>query len=139
MNISHGTKQYQGKNPELVQGSLLAIPPDVMASELNLQTPPAKKIFRALQDYGAYVVDDTGWNIYGIPLEHSVVKEFKQAYGYSLNTSEGPFYSDMMQIFTSLSIVVNNGPESVGGGGKPRASNLFAPHGSNTEAACSKQ
>ncbi len=117
----YAARQYGGKNSELVQGALLAIPPDITVSRLRLKTQPAKKLFHALQDYGAYVVDDTGWNVHAIPLEHNVLKEFRQTYGYSFNSSEGPFYDDVMRIFKSLSVVVNNTPETIGGGGRPRA------------------
>lgn len=117
----YAAKQYGGKNPELVQGSLLAIPPDITVSSLGLKTQPAKKLFHAFQDYGAYVVDDTAWNAHAIPLEHSVLKEFRRTYGYSFNTSEGPFFDDVIKLFTELSVVSNNTPESVGGGGTPRA------------------
>lgn len=117
----YAAQQYGGKNPELVQGSLLAIPPDITVSSLGLKTQPAMKLFHALQDYGAYIVDDTAWNAHAIPLEHRVLKEFRQTYGYGFNSSEGPFFEDVMRLFTRLSVVSNNTPESVGGGGDPRA------------------
>ncbi|WP_299413451.1 hypothetical protein [Acaryochloris sp. IP29b_bin.148] len=117
----YAAKQYGGKNPELVQGTLLAITPDITVSSLGLKTQPAKKLFHAFQDYGAYVVDDAGWNTHAIPLENSALKEFRRTYGYSFNSSKGPFYEDMMRVLTSLSVVSNNTPETVGGGGEPRA------------------
>ncbi len=116
-------QKYGGKNPELVMGSLLAIPPDITEESLNLQTRPAKKIFYALQNYGAYVVDDTVWDAHAIPLEDGILGEFRKTYGYPFQQSKkkgGPFYKDMMKLFSSLHIVVNNGPENIGGGGQPR-------------------
>ena len=41
-------------------GALFAIPPSIKMENLNLKTTQAKKIFQALQDYGAYIVDATG-------------------------------------------------------------------------------
>jgi hypothetical protein len=31
-----------------------------------------------------------------------------------------PLYADLLQIFRSLAVVTNNGPDSMGGGGTPR-------------------
>jgi len=117
----YAAKLYGGKDPELVQGTLLAIPPTLSAASLSLQTQPAKKLFHALQDYGAYVVDDTGWDAHGLAVEESVPQEFSDTYGYSLQgTRKGDFYEDVMHLFMALHIVINNGPEAVGGGGTPR-------------------
>jgi hypothetical protein len=111
---------YHGTNPKLVQGALLAIPPSVTEASLNLQTPVGKKLFRALQNYGAYIVDDAGWNVHYLAVEQGVPEEVKTTYGYDFTTS-GSFYEDMMKLFKALHIVDNNGPNSIGGGGTRRA------------------
>lgn len=113
--------QYHGSNPALVQGSLLAIPPNVTEESLNLQTPSAKKLFHALQDYGAYIVDDAGWDAHYFTIENGVKEEFRSAFGYDFESTSGNFYEDVMQLFQALNIVDNNGPDNVGGGGTPRA------------------
>lgn len=41
----YAAKLYGGKDPELVQGTLLAIPPMISEDSLNLKTPPAKNCF----------------------------------------------------------------------------------------------
>lgn len=117
---SNAANQYHGKNPDLVQGSLLAIPPRVTLASLNLQTPPGKKLFHALQNYGAYVVDDAGWDTHYLAVEKGVPEEFRKTFGYDLGGTSGKFYEDFMKLFQALSIVDNNGPKSVGGGGTPR-------------------
>ncbi|MGH7998919.1 MAG: hypothetical protein ACREPR_05685, partial [Brasilonema sp.] len=78
---TNASNQYHGKNPSLVQGTLLAIPPNVTEENLNLQTPAAKKLFHALQDYGAYVVDDAGWDAHYFAVEQGVTKEFRNTFG----------------------------------------------------------
>jgi hypothetical protein len=56
--FSDGDMRYNGSNPELMPGSLLAIPPSV-ADSVKTTTVPGAKIKQALVDYGAYIVDDT--------------------------------------------------------------------------------
>lgn len=113
--------QYGGTNPSLVPGALLAIPPRQTISRLNLKTPAGKKLFHALQDYGAYVVDDAGWDAHYLAVQHGVLEEFLSTYGYKFEQTSGPFYNDMMKLFQALHIVNNNSPNSIGGGGKRRA------------------
>ncbi|WP_066378465.1 MULTISPECIES: hypothetical protein [unclassified Anabaena] len=126
---SYAATTYGGTNPALVEGTLLAIPPFMSESTLQLKTPAAKKIFHALQDYGGYVVDDAAWDAHYIAMEKGVTDEFRQAYGYEFNTSTGVFYEDMMRIFQNLYIINNNGPNSIGGGGSRRRAPLAPPIG----------
>jgi hypothetical protein len=118
---SNAANQYKGTNPNLVQGTLLAIPPRVTEASLNLQTPAAKKLFHALQDYGTYVVDDAGWDAHYFAVEKGVFEEFRATFGYDFSGSSGAFYDDYMKLFKVLYIVNNNGPNNVGGGGNRRA------------------
>ena len=121
---SHASSIYKGKNPQLVMGSLLAIPPNVTEDSLGLSTPAGKKLFHALQDYGGYQVDATGADNYAIAVEQGVEDEFKAAYGYDFSASansNNPFYEDFMKLFQTLNIITNNSPNSVGGGGRRRA------------------
>ncbi len=116
----NAANQYHGTNPSLVQGTLLAIPPYVTEENLNLQTPAAKKLFHALQDYGAYVVDDAGWDAHYFAVEKGVTQEFHHSFAYDFEGSSGPFYEDFMKLFQAFSIVDNNGSKNIGGGGTPR-------------------
>lgn len=114
---------YGGINPYFVMGSLLAIPPSVTEASLGLTTIPGKKIFHALQDYGGYIVEGGSWDAHKVAIEKGVEEEFKSTYGYdfySTRNNETPFYEDMNKIFQALNIVINNSPDRIGGGGKPR-------------------
>lgn len=105
-------------NPSFTEGALLAIPPAVDLNSLHLQTDAAKKVFTALQNYGGYQVDDTGWNVGQISIEKSALDEFQQSYGYPFGA--GAFGDDVKEIIQKLQIVDNNGPDSIGGGGATR-------------------
>lgn len=112
--------------PECRMGALLAIPASMNIQDLQLETEPAKIIAQALQDYGAYLVDDTGWNVYAIVTEWSpnlrFSDEFKKNWGFSFSerSVDTPWTKDMAKIFENLHVVANNSETSVGGGGEPR-------------------
>jgi hypothetical protein len=118
---SYAAENYGGNNHSLVQGSLLAIPPETTKESLKLQTPAGKKLFDALQNYGAYVVDDSAGDAHYFAVEKGVTDEFRDKYGYDFETKNGKFYDDFMKLFQALYIVDNNSPNSIGGGGTPRA------------------
>jgi hypothetical protein len=111
---------YGGDVPALRMGSLLAIPPSVSEASLGLETAPGRKLFRALQDYGAYVVDDTAWNAHAIAVDQDVQDEFRAAYGYGMQGTSGAFFRDYMKLFSALHVVDNNAATNVGGGGALR-------------------
>jgi hypothetical protein len=87
---------YRGDNPSLQMGSLLAVPPDASASHLGLETVPGRMLHWTLQNYGAYVVDTTGWNVYALCTEVSpqgdVVREFEEAWNFSMVPKGGKTY-----------------------------------------------
>jgi len=92
---------------------------------MAFETIPGKILARAFQKYGAYIVDDTAWDVYAIETEWSpngrVLDEFENAWGFpfkeaNLNT---PWTRDMKKIFMNLHVVDNNAPGNIGGGGKP--------------------
>ena len=111
---------YKGGNPKLVMGSLLALPPRLTAKDLGLTTEVGGKLFHALQDYGAYVSDDSGWDAVDLCAEVGVEDEVKARYGFDLAGGSGALYDDKVRLIRALEVVDNNGPASVGGGGKPR-------------------
>ena len=124
---SYGTKRMAAPNPECRMGALLALPASMNISDLELETEPAKRIAQALQDYGAYIVDDTAWDIFTIAIEWGpdgrFSDEFEKNWGFRLtHTSSAPteWSRDLEKIFMSLHVVVNNTPETPGGGGTPR-------------------
>ncbi len=101
-------------------GSLLAIPPNVNIQEIA--GPPGTPLYelaKALQDYGVYVIDRGNFNIYAEP-----TADAEQIETLRYNTTI-PKY---------LQVVVNNGPNSIGGGGV-RSRSLappFAPQFTST-------
>jgi hypothetical protein len=122
---------YNGTNPLVVPGALLAVPPAAAPGvAAGLRTEPARRILAALTDYGGYLVDDTGSQRGGGALcaEAAVKDELAAVYGYSLRiedpaTPDGPsaaLYADLVAVVQALHVVANNGPATVGGGGVPR-------------------
>ncbi len=116
---SNAPNQYLGSNAALVMGSLLAIPPGVTADTLGLKSNVGKKIFQAMQDYGAYVVDDSGLDYNYLCIEHNAELEYTQRTGYYFNDDPN-LEADFAKIIAAVKVVDNNGPNSIGGGGTPR-------------------
>ena len=104
---------YHGSVPQVQMGTLLALPPDTDLSYVT--SPKARKIAEALRDYGAYVVDDTAWNVHAVAMDERVSEsgEWPRA--------DPRFHAELMAVITKLAAVQNNGPDRVGGGGIPRA------------------
>lgn len=98
---------YGGGTSALRMGSLLALKPTFNCATVG--SVRARKICQALQDYGAYVVDDTYWDVHAIDIEAGA--EFSDG---------GSFDSDLQYIFTQLNVVDNNSATNIGGGGTPR-------------------
>ncbi|MEM7799160.1 MAG: hypothetical protein AAF633_08225 [Chloroflexota bacterium] len=135
---------YGGTTPALEMGALLALTPDFNIAQLK--TEPARIVGRALQTYGGYVVDDTCWDVYALTTEWGpdgrVLTEFEEAFGYPMHTSvqgdcttdtdECRWANDMRLIFTSLHVVDNNRPDSVGGPGS-RLTSCAPPFADGTE------
>jgi hypothetical protein len=118
----------QGKPEKACRmGALLALPPSIVIGEMGLETEPARMLAEAFQDYGAYVVDDTAWDVFALVTEWGpkgrVLDEFERAWGFPINPRDrdNAWSRDMDRIFTSLHVVDNNGPDRIGGGGRPRA------------------
>jgi hypothetical protein len=95
----------------LVQGSLLAIPRNETPASLGLTNPAALKIFQALQDYGGYVVDDSGFDANQIGIAQDALND--------IDFSDPTFANDVNTIFAHLAVITNNSPTSIGGGGQP--------------------
>ena len=54
------TNYYNGSNPDLKPGALLAVPPQAAAKvSVALKTTVARKLLAALTDYGGYLDDNT--------------------------------------------------------------------------------
>jgi hypothetical protein len=130
---------YKGQNPDLRMGALLALPPGFDRS--TLETEPARSLAWTLENYGAYLVDNSGWSCYYFAFERSpegsAIREFTESWGFtpsglapdkwsgsdgdmeSVPNPDTPWGRDMIKIFSALQVIDNNGPESIGGGGAP--------------------
>jgi PKD repeat protein len=102
---------YTGTNPALRMGALLALLPDFDSTPL--ETDAGRVLAQAFQDYGAYVVDNAGWSVYGLAVEFSpsgrVVDEFRTAWGFGINppSKATPWARDLDRIYTALAVVDN--------------------------------
>jgi hypothetical protein len=117
---------YGGTVPAMEMGSLLAIPASVDINALGLQTAPGRMLAWTLQNYGAYVADNTARSVFSIETEYSpsgdVATQFQQDWGYAFQAPAGsgtPWSHDINVILANLDVVANNGPTSIGGGGTP--------------------
>lgn len=121
---------YGGNDPHIAPGALLAIPA-ATGARIKTSTVVGGKIKQAMIDYGAYIVDDTGaGNSVALCMEALVNDEMRKAYGYTMTYPHGvssastdpgrALYADLLAIFRGLNAVINNGPNSIGGGGTPR-------------------
>ena len=127
---SYAAREYykDRKNPvvkECRMGALLALPPEMNIDGMGFETEPAKILAQAFQDYGAYLVDDTAWDVYAIAVEWGpdgrFNEEFKKHWGFDMNQpKDTPWGRDMDRIFLNLHVVDNNSSSSIGGGGAPR-------------------
>lgn len=127
------TETYGGDNPEFVMGTLLAIPALHDKSTLNLESSEGGKIYDAMKNYGAYVVEDAAWDCHYLVAEAGIEEELPDGNFYWAEGRDGPFRRDINKIFEELHIVTNNGPANIGGGGEPLQP--LAPDFANTSPA----
>ena len=106
----------------------MAIPIWVSPELLGLKTAEGRKVFHAMQDYGAYVVDDSGWNYSYLAVEKQAEVEYQAVKGIHFNENK-EFQADLTAIFFALDVIDNNSSTTIGGGGTPRR--LIAPAISN--------
>jgi hypothetical protein len=119
-NYAHRYNAHGTAVPGVGMGALVALPPSVEINSLGLVTEPAKKLASTLQNYGAYVADDTYYPTMALALEKGAVEEFERHYKFVFTCNSGPWHDDMMLIYEKLCVVDNNGPNNIGGGGTPR-------------------
>jgi hypothetical protein len=111
---------------ECRMGALLALPAKMNLDSLAFETKPARILAEAFQNYGAYLVDDTAWDVYALVTEWSPEgrfnDEFRKNWGFSMKESSKntPWARDVDRIFLNLHVVDNNSSTSIGGGGKRR-------------------
>jgi hypothetical protein len=110
---------YLGTNPKMVMGTLVTIPQSVTAASLGITTSVGQKILTALKNYGAYIVDNSGWNAYDWSTELGVEAEVQTQLGINICGTSGAYHADMQLIIPQLKIVDNNTATTIGGGGTP--------------------
>src|SRR5262249_50300983 len=108
-------------------GALLAIPANVNIDAMGLETEPARKLAWTLQNYGAYIVDDTYGEGFALAAEDgpdgSFRTQFKADWGFDiavLARDNTPWRRDVRRLQSALYVVDNNAANSIGGGGTPR-------------------
>jgi hypothetical protein len=126
---SYGSLRTTAPQTECRMGALMAIPASISIASLGLESEPGPILAQVLQDYGGYVVDDTGWDVYAIETEWGpngrFRDEFKKSWGIDFVVSMSQASStawgrDIAKIYKALNIVTNNSATSIGGGGTPR-------------------
>ncbi|MGF1540047.1 MAG: hypothetical protein ACFCU5_06280 [Pleurocapsa sp.] len=119
---SYAADRYGGSNPQLEMGSLLALSPDATPESIGISSVPGLKLFYALQDYGAYVVDDSAWDVTAFNLQEEAEIEFEETYGYKFETRDhnSQWYNEYYSLVENLQIVTNSSESAIGGGGERR-------------------
>lgn len=114
-------------NSAMKMGALLALPSWVNIAGMGLETEPGRQLAWTMQNFGAYVVDDTYGPAFALNAEDgpdgSVRKQFKADYGFDLEQrviNNTPWTRDMQRLVKALHVVNNNSATSIGGGGTPR-------------------
>ena len=111
-------EDWYGKSSNIYIGSLLIIPADVDISKIGIgDSGPTYQIAKALQDYGAYVVDMAGAPL-AFYLEPAASSELGDA--ETLKTHGGGSNLELDKLLPHIRVVTNSSPESIGGGGVPR-------------------
>jgi hypothetical protein len=98
---------YGGSNGEIQEGSLLALPPSINVSSFS--NPTVRKIAAALQDYGAYIVDDAGGG-------NTPWSTFITNYNSSSTLLADASSSGLNALIQDLQVVANNTASTPGGG-----------------------
>lgn len=126
---SYALQNYGSRrnNPSYMKmGALLAIPVTTDLKTLGLESQPGKMIAWTLQNYGAYVVDDSAGPGFYFAAEEgyhgSMMKQFEADWGMKFEArlrDNTPWTRDVQRLMRALHVVDNNGPSSIGGGGTP--------------------
>ncbi len=122
---TYGTLRKVPPVKECRMGALLALPAWMDLDSLGFETKPGRILAEAFRNYGAYLVDNTAWDVYAIITEWSpegrFTEEFQKNWGFPFaeDSKDTPWSRDMDRIFLNLHVVNNNTQESIGGGGEP--------------------
>ena len=84
---------YGGQNENLVMGSHLALKPDDTPEKLGVSCPSLFPVIQALKQYGAYIVDDSAWNVFYLSTDIEAAEILQ------------PCRQDLLKIYRALQIV----------------------------------
>ena len=123
---SHYGRKGTSAPAGLKMGALLALPRSLSLASLGLETSPGRQLAWTMQNYGAYVVDDT----YGAGISFAVEvgpdgkfeDQFAGDFGVKFaarSRDTTPWARDVKRIVAALHLVDNNSQSRVGGGGTP--------------------
>jgi hypothetical protein len=117
-NSYYGTTR-SGNSTQMRMGSLLALPKTTNINSLGLITNEGKKLAWTLQNYGAYIVDDSYWDAYGFVYEDGYHGDARTESQYYPNGTRGanPMVDDIIILMSNLYVVVNNVVATPGGPG----------------------
>jgi len=125
--VGHYGTVSNNSNTAMKMGALLAIPPSVNISSMGMETEPGKQLAWTLQNYGAYIVDDSWGSHFVFNAENgpdgSVRAQFQSDYGTPLeiwSAGSTAWSRDVQRLIVALYVVNNNSASSIGGGGTPR-------------------
>jgi hypothetical protein len=112
---------YGGSNANVVEGSLLALPTSISPSSFS--NPTVAKLARALQDYGAYIVDTTasGTNNFSTIITNynassTLVSDACSSSCSSPFDNKDVFTSQLDTLLNDLDVITNNTSSTPGGG-----------------------
>lgn len=127
-NNSTSNGYYDGSVPECRMGSLLALPADYDFAANGITEVRALKLGKTLKFYGAYIVDNTAWDVYGLSLDIRAKDVAGQWTRSASSTPDVNFHNQLHTMITQLQVIDNNAPgQTCAGGGDPLAAGLFAP------------
>lgn len=125
--VGHYGTSGNNSNSAMKMGALLAIPASVDLTKLGLETQPARQLAWTMQNYGAYIVDDTYGPAFALNAENgpdgSLREQFKADWGFDLEQrviNNTAWSRDMQRLVKALHVVNNNTASNIGGGGTPR-------------------
>lgn len=107
-------------DPNILMGSLFAIPPSITPESLGIQTVAGLILFETLQNFGMYFTEDAAYDTWDIIVEEGVGVEFTQTYGFSMHSDL--WEDEINTLMQALHVITNNTPSSIGGGGIPLVS-----------------
>jgi hypothetical protein len=122
-NDSSSGNYYGGSNPNVQEGSLLALPRSISPSSFS--NPTVARLAQAMQDYGVYTVDTTATGTYSystLIVNYNASSQFvsdlcsEGASCDSVSSNKDIFSSQLDALLRDLEVVTNNSASTPGGG-----------------------